>query len=415
MLESEKLYVIDLGEDVNPTPPVEPPRDIIRKPARPVVARPRPVKKPVTEPWRPPAVRLHFATSLVLSYLLGPFGLLLWPDGRGNPAWSILSVFSGVGSVVLAWQWRNILGLGSSGSLLFPLLMLTAVVSLCAFTAWAKGLHLAYASRARSHTTWPAWMRSAWAVTGLGLVAPGLGLYLTGSPRRAVAALWAFWPVFFSAIVLAHAGWTWQWMQSTLHTADLTNMFENLLLMVAGAAALGVVWWVVQALAGLHRQSRQAQISGSPHGDRYAVALLAAVLALAVWARPATLATVANDAGIVLQEKGLRTIPLYLAQSAHRLDPGQTGYALQVAALHEARGDQAAASRMQADLEQNFQAYYGMFGRVPEPEKPKPAKVLPDSKPEPAAAPVLRPAVTPWSPPNTFSTQGDLQRKPALR
>jgi len=414
MLESEKLYVIEVGEDVHPERPVAPEPEIMRKPARAVAARRPQPRKPAPEPWRPPAVRLHFATSLILSYLLGPFALLLWPAGRSNPVWSVLSVTSGLGSIVLAWQWRNILALGSSGSLLYPLLMLTGLVALCAFTAWAKALHLAFSSRARSHTTWPAWMRSAWAVTGLGLVAPGLGLYLTGSPRRAVAALWSFWPVFFSILVLAHAGWTWQWLQSVLHTTANIDMFESLLMLTAAAAVLGGVGWVVQALVGLHRHSGQQQKAGSLHGDRYAVALLAAVLALVIWARPATLASIANDAGIVLQEKGLRTIPLHLARSAHRLDPGETAFALQVAALHEARGDAAAAARMQADLEQDFQAYYGMFGPAPEPEKPLPVKPLSVSPPPPEPAPAPRPALVPWAPPSSFSTELDLHRKPVL-
>jgi len=363
MEDSNKLWVINLADECAIEEPLVKQPEIKRNPPRPIAPVKRSVAKPQVRHKTRPTWRLHFATKMVLSYLLGPFALLLWTKGGKASFWSFTSLFSGIGSIIIAWKWRSILALGSGGSLLMPLLVLTGVLSLLAFTSWARALQLAFASRTRSHTSWPGWMRSSWAVTGLGFLAPGLGLYLTGCYRRALAAVWSFWPVFLAGVILAHAGWTWQWLQNPLNTSGNKEMFETMIMVAAGITVLGFAGWLVQALAGLHRLSLSSPSTSRVHGDHYAVALLVMVVALAVLSPSADIASFLNDTGEQLHQEGFQLIPLQLARSARALDPSELTYSLQVAALHRERGDTEAADTMQQNLDQNFQVYLGMMGQ----------------------------------------------------
>lgn len=400
MTDSDKLWVIDLGEEVTAAPPPEKPRETPRPrttsvtTARPVVLKPAP---PAPQPAGRP---VHFALRLTLTYLLGPFALLLWSRGRGNAFWTVVSVFSGLGAVALAWRWPQLLALGSSGSLLIPLLTGAGLIALLAFSAWARALHLAFASRTRSHTSLPVWMRTGWAVTGLGLLVPGLGLYLAGKRGRAVAALWAFWPVFLAALVLANAAATWRWLLRSLHTPGQLEMFEYL---VAGAAAVlvvGYLGWLVQALAGLHLKARLAGSVAGAHGDRYALALLAAVVALVVFTSPADVASLLHQTSLELHQEGFAVLPLQLARTAHGLDPEDTAYYGTLASLERRRESAAPAEAAPERLAGDDPVYYGTLTRRQAAPPPLPEKPAPDPVPEKAAAPETAPAIAPdWSRP----------------
>ena len=416
MDEPNKLWVIDLGDQcVAEEPHVKQP-EIRRSPPRLITPVNRTIPKAPVRRVAQPSGNLHFATKMALSYLLGPFALLMWARDRKKPSWSFIAMFSGIGSIVLAWKWRAILAHGSSGSLLIPLVVLAGLLSLLAFTSWAKALHLAFASRTRSHTSWPAWMRSSWAVTSLGFLAPGLGLYLAGSYRRAVAAVWAFWPVFLAGVILAHAGWTWQWLRNSLHTPGSEEMFENLVMASVAVLILGCGGWLVQALMGLHRQTQLSRSVSGAHGDRYAVALLMAVVALAVLSPPADMASLVNEAGIRLHQEGFQLIPLQLTRSAHALDPGETSYSLQLAALHRERGEDEEADTVQRALDNDLQVYFGMLGRQVAETKPQPVarniqqniQQKPESKkPEPAVVP----EVGSWTRPLSYGPKLDSWQK----
>ena len=386
MDDSNKLWIIDLGEEFAVEETIREQPETTRSipqtppPAKRVIRRASP---PPAAPPKRPARRLHFAYKLALTYLLGPFALLLWQRGRSNPLWSTASLLSGIGSIILAWQWRGLLSLAAGNPLPVPLLLLTGITGLAAFTSWARALHLAFASGARSHTSLPAWMRTRWAVTGLGLLAPGLGLYLAGSYRRAVAALWALWPVFPAGVILAHAGWTWRRLRMTPPGSPGRELFEHLVLAAAVILVLGLAIWLIQALAGLHLKTRLTPGVYGAHGDRYALALLAAVIALVILAPPGNMASVLDRASARLHDQGYRFIPLQLSLSAHRLDPAEVSYSLQVAALHQELGDNAKAVQMKRSLDQDLQVYYGMLG--PRSAAPEPTPQIdrqPESRPE---------------------------------
>ena len=376
MMDSDKLWVIEIGDDCGiektPEPPPPPPRNI-KQP----VAAPRPVvRKPVAAPRQQPMGRLHFALRLALTYLLGPFALLLWPATRRRTRLVVLSLLSGMGAVVLAWQWRNIVALDASGSLVVPLLLVSIALGCQAFTGWAMALSAGFGSRISSAVTLPARLRTGWAVTGLGLLAPGLGLYLAGVRRGAAAGLWSVWPVYPAALLLIHGQWTWQWLGRATAAPVGQAGFEHLLLAAAGIALLGLLAWLVQALVGLHVRTRWSPGIPAHNGDRYALALLVAVVSLFIFAPPADLASVVSLVGDHLHAQGFRQIPLQLVRSAQALNPGEPAYAMQLADLQQDPGDDgmappapasALAAPEQRDPGQDAQAYVGMMARPAPP------------------------------------------------
>lgn len=368
MADSEKLWVIDLGEEVTVETPDEKPRETrstgmvpVKTPKPAASKAPRPAARLPKAPRIPLTGRLHFAVRLALTYLLGPLALPLWSGGRRSRAWTAASLTSGLTLGALVWQWRPLLQQARDGSWLLPLVLASGLAVLAAFSCWARALHLAFTSQTRSHTSWPHWMRSGWGVTGLGLIAPGLGLYLTGAKKRAVAAVWAFWPVALAALFLWRAGDTWQWLQGTAHSAAQQNMFEYLLAGAVATLVVGYLGWLSQALTGLHLKTRLAGATAGVHGDRYAMALLVAVVAVTVLSTPADMASVVHEASLSLDQAGFRVIPLKLAQTAHQLDPTDTAYFGTLASLEWRRqgGLERPATRLMAEPE----VYYGMLAR----------------------------------------------------
>jgi preprotein translocase subunit Sss1 len=387
MDDSNKLWVINLADECDIEEPKVTPPVIRRNPPRPKTPVKRPASKAPVRRVAKPSPRLHFATKMIFSYLLGPFALFLWAEDRNKSTWSLISLFSGLGVVAIAWKWNSILALGSNGSLLIPLLAVSGIVSVLAFTSWARALYRAFASRTRSHTSWPTWMRSAWAITGLGFLVPGLGLYLAGSYRRAVAVAWSSWPVFLAALVLFHAERTWQWLQKPMHAHLNKEIYEAMIMVAVGILLLGFCGWIVQALAGLHRLKMSLPATSNVHGDRYAAALLLSVIALAVLSPSADLASLVNETGERLHQEGFQLIPLQLARSAQALDPGEINYSLQVASLHRERGETEEADSVQHHLDQNFQVYMGTLGQQASEPKAEPAveKIPPKVVPQEAA------------------------------
>lgn len=403
MSESNKLWVIDLGDNFVAEEHMEKQQEISR-PAPAVTAPARPVRKPQAPASRPVAKtaataaapasgQLHFAMMLVLSYLLGPFALLLWPAGRRHRVWAATAAVSGIVCVAAAWQWRHILGLGSG--LLLPLMVTMAVASQLAFAAWAQAVHLAFTSRTRSHTALPGWTRSGWGVTSLGLLAPGLGLYLTGQRKRAAAVLWSMWPALPAAVLVAHAGWTWHWLQSSGATPQLARALEISILGSAAILAVAYLGWFTQALTGLHLRSRRAGSTGRGKGDRLALVLLATVVAVAVFFPPADMASFLHGNGLYLEQQGYSLAPVKLVKAAHGLAPGQPDYAITLARL-EGPVVPGEASEVQPtrDPVQDQDVLYGMLATRKAPA-PQPEESQPVEQAEEAAAwtrPVTIPA-----------------------
>ncbi len=368
MADSEKLWVIDLGEEVAVEAPPEQSWEsrstgmVPVKTVKPALRKaPRPAARPLKAPRIPLTGRLHFAVRLALTYLLGPLALPLWSGGRRSRAWTVAAAASGLILAALVWQWLPLLQLSRDGSLLLPVVMTAGLAVLAAFSCWAKALHLAFTSQTRSHTSWPQWMRSGWGVTGLGLIAPGLGLYLTGAKKRAVAAVWGFWPVALAAFLLWRAGDTWQWLQGSAHTAGQRDLFEYLLAGAAATLVLGYLAWLSQALSGLHLKTQLAGATSGVHGDRYAMALLVAVVAITVLSTPADLASVVHEASLSLDQAGFQVIPLKLARAAHQLDPTDTAYYGTLASLEWRR--QGGAERPAGRLPAEPEVYYGALAR----------------------------------------------------
>jgi hypothetical protein len=78
-----------------------------------------------------------------------------------------------------------------------------------------------------------------------------------------------------------------------------------------------------------------------------------------VW-NPATVARQMASGGIILQEKGLKVIPLHLAVGAHRLDPGPSEYAVRALALYAELGRAGEASGLRRELDGNLASYLAL-------------------------------------------------------
>jgi hypothetical protein len=101
--------------------------------------------------------------------------------------------------------------------------------------------------------------------------------------------------------------------------------------------------------------------------------LLAALVALAVGFRPATVADQLDRVAASLQEEGYRAAPLALSEVASRLDPATPVYLARAADLHAALGRGEAAQARRDRLAERARAWTAAAvdaGRPPDPATP---------------------------------------------
>ena len=188
MSDSNKTWVIGITDDLelrrSGEEPPTPTRPMIRPVSRPLptraIARPQP--RPVVNAR--PARQLHYALLVALTYLLGPFALVLTERGRRGRAWLIAGTVAGLAGIALT-VWRvGILARVEASWTAVVLGGITSAVLMIGFSAWARALLLTRDPDASARKTrrqaFPTWLRKPAVLGGLGFVVPGLGLLLAG-------------------------------------------------------------------------------------------------------------------------------------------------------------------------------------------------------------------------------------------
>lgn len=361
MRNEEKLHVVGAGDVLDL-------RDLDAKrataPVTPLTARaPYRSERRVAAPAPPsPApAPMHYALLATLTWLCGPAALLLTREGRRHRGWLALGLAAtaaGLALVAVPYG-RLVAWTGASASLAWG--SLAALATIGGFSAWARAVLLAGAHVPPTHRL-PRWLRSRAGACAVGLAAPGCGMLASGGRRRAAAWLWALWPAALGLLVLRAGPGMWRHLAATAPTRAATDLLEHSLLLSAVACAAGAVAWLVQALDGARRVAPPPAL-GNARGDRFALALGLAALALALGGNPGRAARNLGDAALALQAEGCTVIPLVLARAADRLDPSQADYAVLAISLHEQRGEPAQAAALRSRLDAGLSSYVALLGQ----------------------------------------------------
>lgn len=339
-----------------------------------------------------PAAQLHSRWHLVFAYVLGPLYPLLARWSFGNIVWAVLGLATaGACAALVVYRQQFLLAAEDARLGLLPLVGGVSAVIFVGFTAWARALAIA-GWRMQRRTELP--IRHPLLVTGLGLVAPGSGMFLSGHPRRGALAVWMLGPLCASAVVLLYSPWLWRLNQQLTVGRIPRTALEGLFLAAAGLAVLGILGWFVQAMDGARHVARAAQRVS--HGQLVAAALLAVLVAFPCLFRPAEVARTADRFAIALRLEGLRLVPLALELGAARLDPAEPMYSYRAAELYERLGQRDRARALRQELEGHWSGYARALERTAQASRPV---LTPSALPTSLAPEILVPGpVPPWSP-----------------
>jgi hypothetical protein len=375
MAQEPHIYVID-PEQTDPglirsmtalgeveTPPPRARRQVAVKRARRV--EPRPVNDlPPPRPWR----------SLTGAYLAGPLGLLVTGRARDSnrATWiaALAPVLLMAGAVTSWLQAERLFGPRE-----LSILAQTAFLAL-AGAAWVTAWSTALLRSGRAcKAGLPSWRgrRRPFVVGVLGLLAPGLGLLLLGSFLRGVLSLVLVSLGGLAAVVLLRAATFWSWHQAAADPLLTGLQLEAAFLTLGGLVAAGLLAWLISAFDGARLASLAPAGRRRSSADRVAVALLVALIALAIFFRPLDVARELDRTTNGLAVGGLRLIPLWTAQAAVVLAPGEPEFALRLADRHEALGRNHAAEAIRQDLAGRWGRYLRFHATVDRPDVVEPA------------------------------------------
>jgi len=313
----------------------------------------------------------HPSRTLILSYFLGPVGLLASEGGRSNPVWVVLAGLSVGTAVLVGRRFHEIAGALRQGQGLgFLLFALGLITWILAAAAMARGVKAGGEEASRAASGRPLANPSPLLALALGLVVPGLGLHLSRSPGRAAAALAGVGALGVGAIALWFAAplWTWNHVSPFGGASDLT--MEIAFLAAALLCVFGAVVWVSQALDGMRQAGLLSPPASSPRSDRFGLALLVALAVLAVGFRPGLWAAECDFRAEWAEAHGLRLTPLGLAELARHLDPSRPDYALRAARLNESLGRRTAAEAIEKNLGSSWSLYLAGMGGQFHPGSP---------------------------------------------
>lgn len=378
MYEDEKIYVIDLGDELETPSPAKEPRAV----ARAVVKTPQHNPRLASElASTVKAVRAASATKKLgpvqiallvgLAYLLGPFALLLTPKGRENSGWLTAGIASGIAGVALLLWGHNVpQQLGGGWSFLL-LAVVVSLVVLTWFAAWSRAVYFAGTAWKRNSTQLPEWIDRPWSVGSLGFLIPGMGLLVAGCPRRAATVVLALGPAMLAGLLLLNASWIWNLHMATGWRPLSSHSLEGLFIMAAVIVFAALLGWSAQALEGIRQVHLQRRTFARGRGDWYAVALLATAATLVVVANPGQLAGHLDRQVDHLRGDGYQVIPLYMTLAASKLDPSQSQYAVKAMDLYSELGQAEKAAQLRYALDRNLDTYVQYVrGTRPLPEEP---------------------------------------------
>lgn len=301
-----------------------------------------------------PGAQLHSRWHIVFAYVLGPLYPPLTRWSFGNIVWAAFGLASIAAGVTTVWYRAEILHRAESDGVgVLPLLAGVCGITLMAFTAWARALHL---SGWRTQQRAPlGGFRHPSIVAGLSLLLPGLGLFISGHPRRGALALWFLGPLVAAVVILGHAPWLWHLNQS-LGTERIPRSALELVFIASALVALVAAFsWLVQALDGARFVSQLT--GGVSHGQPVALALLVTILVFHLAFNPVRVAQVLDRFAIAFRLEGLRVVPLVMELGATKLDPSQPLYTHRAAELYDRLGRRTRALQLREDLDARWNAY----------------------------------------------------------
>jgi len=306
-----------------------------------------------TEPYdyRARNVRAVSAPIVLLSYLLGPLAILTTREGRTSRFWVALAAGSVAVTLSLLIGWNFILSrFGEKGFVILPLMLLTSVSILTGFTVWARAVYLIGRHRALLHRNIPDPLRKPNLIGMLGLLAPGLGLLVTGYYRRAALTLWVIGSFALSLFVLYHAAWLWSWNRGAGSEALQGTTLEHLFIGMGIVGIFGALVWIVQALDGARLAERRFARNAHSPGNAAAFALLAALVVFVLMFQPASVAETLDYFAVSARHEGYRILPLHAELAAMRLDPSSPAFAVKAAELYDQLGRHENAQALREEL-----------------------------------------------------------------
>lgn len=371
MTEHDRMYVIDPAEtdpdllrkltplgDLAGVPP-SPEADRCRK-AQP--ARPPGPARPAGSP--PPA---QPALLLLAAFMLGPLSILLTAAGRGRRERRIFAAAAAAGAAAAAVVWWQAPIRYGPGDLAWLLQLGAIAVSWGAWlAAWSLGIHLA--SRRCGDGPWStAGARRPVAAAGTGLLAPGLGLLLTGHPWRTIATVAMVGSALLAALAIRSAGAWWAWHRQCTAPIVTDRQFEIGVAILAALVALGALSWLVSALDAARLTAPPLVMRRAAAANRAPAALLAALLAFSVLYQPAGVAGAFDQATARLADQGFLLLPFWTAAVAAHLDPSVPAYAWRLAQQQDELGRTADADATRQALAERWWQYLDLLYRPSAP------------------------------------------------
>jgi hypothetical protein len=195
----------------------------------------------------------------------------------------------------------------------------------------------------------------------VGLLAPGLGLLLAGRWIRSAATIVVVGLGATAALVLTRAPGWWHAHREDGQPALIDDLaLERILLGLAAVVTVGAIGWFVSALEAGRLAAGPRTVRAVSGADRVPAALLLALVALAVFFRPADLARGLDRATGTLSAHELRLTALATARAAAWLAPADPLLELRVAERLDALGRADAAATIRHRLRDRWQRFAGV-------------------------------------------------------
>lgn len=285
------------------------------------------------------------------TYFLGPAAIFASETGRKSRFWVFMAVFSGLLlSLFLVGLSGRVIPGESSSRLVMAWIISGSTGIIAGALAWSKGLVLAARKNRAALKLIPSFFKKPLGNGILGIIFPGMGLYLTRHRARAAAAVWPVAAVALSAMILSNVNWLWMWQKSGGQAASFSSAFEYMFISAAAAGLLGVIFWIFQALDGARLAGEGNRGERGARGDLAAVTLIIAIIAFGSAFQKESVARFLDDKGSVMLKEGYRVIPLCMASAASSLDPSRPEYSVRVMEIHQEMGNEKTAATMRAEL-----------------------------------------------------------------